>query len=83
MRAPVPAALPAGPTRSSGASGTRPEHQRMERIDLAAERTRQLHAVHGLDAEVVHQQPGARVQGSLRQLDRADVVLGDRRGAGS
>ena len=49
----------------------------MGRVDLAAERAGEPDLVDGLDAEVVHQQPDAGVQRGLRELDRADVVLGD------
>ena len=50
----------------------------MERVDLAAERAGEPDLVDGLDPGVVHQQPDAGVECGLRQLDRPDVVLGDR-----
>ena len=45
-------------------------------VDLAPERAGEPDLVDGLDPEVVHQQPNARVERGLGQLDRPDVVLG-------
>ena len=46
-------------------------------VDVAAEGAGEADAVDLLDAEVVHQQPHARIERSLGELDRAHVVLGD------
>ena len=54
------------------------EDHRVGRVDLAAERPGQPDLVDGIHAELVHQQPDARVERRLGQLDGADVVLGDR-----
>ena len=45
MRAPVPAALPAGPTRSMGASGHEAEDEGVQRVDLAPEGAGELDLV--------------------------------------
>ena len=49
----------------------------MRRVDLAAERAGQPDLVDRVDRQVVHQQADAGVERGLRELDRADVVLGD------
>src|SRR5581483_6794909 len=54
-----------------------PQHQGVERVDVAAERPREADAVDPLHAEPVHEQPAPGVEGPLRELDRAHVVLGD------
>ena len=48
----------------------------MEWVDLAAEGAGQPDLVDGLDAQVVHEQPDAGIEGGLGELDGADVVLG-------
>ena len=53
------------------------QDQRVERIDVTAERTREQNARYLLHARVRHQQPRARMQRALRQLHGADVVLRD------
>ena len=63
------------------AVGDQPEDHRVGRVDLAAERAGEPDLVDLVDAELVHQQPDARVQRGLGELDRPDVVLGDRRSA--
>ena len=60
------------------AVGDQAQDHGVERVDLAAERAREAHLIHGVHAQVVHQQPRARVQRGLGQLDRPHVVLGDR-----
>ena len=75
----------AGPGRIPGradvvevAVGDEPEDHRVERVDLAAEGAGEPDLVDRVDLELVHQQPDAGVQRGLAELDRADVVLGDR-----
>ena len=79
ISAPVPAAFPAGADAVQGRVGDEPEHERVERVDLAPERAGELDPVDRLDPEVVHQESRSRVERGLGELDRADVVLGDRR----
>src|SRR5439155_12002605 len=74
----------AGPGRVAGRAdavqrriGHEPEHEGVQRIDLAPERAGELDPIDRLDAEVVHQESRSRVEGCLGELDRADVVLGD------
>ena len=61
-----------------GRSRGQPEDHRVERVDLAAERAGQADLVDAPRSELVHQQPDAGVQRGLGELDRPDVVLGDR-----
>ena len=75
----------AGPGRVAGradvgevAVGDEPEDHRVDRVDLAAERAGQADLVELVDLELVHQQPDAGVERGLGELDRPDVVLGDR-----
>ena len=77
IRAPVPAALPADVTWSGSQSGTRPEDQRVDGIDVGAERAGQADAVDRGDPQVVHQQPASCVERRLRELDLPHVVLRD------
>ena len=77
MRAPVPAALPADCTLSSGQSGMRPEDHREFHVDMAAEGAGEADAVDMVDAELVHQQPRAGIERGLGQLDGAHIVLRD------
>ena len=77
MRAPVPAALPGARHLRRIAVGHEPEHHRVHRVDVRAERAGEPDAVDGLDAERVHQQPAARVERALGELDLTHVVLGD------
>ena len=49
----------------------------MHRVDVGAERAGEPDPVDLLDPVVVHQQPAARVQRALGQLDLAHVVLGE------
>jgi hypothetical protein len=44
---------------------------------MRAEGAGQHHAVHTVDAALVHQQPRAGVERGFGQLDRADVALRD------
>ena len=74
----------AGPGRVAGrpdvgevAVGDEPEDHRVDRVDLAAEGAGQPDLVELVDRELVHQQPDARVERGLGQLDGPDVVLGD------
>jgi hypothetical protein len=78
ISAPVPAALPADLDVAEVAVGIEPEDHRVDRVDLAAEGAGQADLVDGVDLELVHQQPDAGVERGLGELDRADVVLGDR-----
>ena len=78
MSAPVPAALPGRADVGEVAVGDEPEDHRVGRVDLAAERAGQPDLVDGVDLELVHQQPDAGIQRGLGELDRPDVVLGDR-----
>ena len=73
----------AGPGRIPGrchvgeiAIGDEPEDHRVGRVDLAPERAGEPDLVDRLHPEVIHQQPDARVERGLGQLDRPDVVLG-------
>ena len=59
------------------AVGDEPEDHRVDRVDLAPEGAGQPDLVELVDGELVHQQPDARIQRSLGQLDRPHVVLGD------
>ena len=77
MSAPVPGRVAGRPDVGEVAVGDQPEDHRVEQVDLAAERPGEPDLVDLVDAQVVHQQPDARVQRRLRQLDRPDVVLGD------
>ena len=77
MRAPVPAALPAELTLGERAVGNHAEHHRVLDVDVAAERAGEADAVDMVDAEPLHQQPHARVERRLGELDRAHVVLRD------
>ena len=77
MRAPVPAALPTPPHAVEVAVGDEPEHHRVERVDVAAEGTREPDLVDRLDAGVVHQQARAGIGGGLRELDGPHVRLRD------
>ena len=79
IRAPVPAALPARGDAGRVAVGDEPEHQRVDRVDVAAERAGEADPVDVVDPVVLHQQRAARVERGLRELDLAHVVLGDRR----
>ena len=81
IRAPVPAALPAEATCESSQSGIMPSTiaylTSMWLPNAPASRIRSTL----LDAQALHQQPDARIQRGLRQLDGAHVVLRDRRAA--
>ena len=73
----------AGPGRVAGragmgevAVGHEAEDHRVQQVDLAAERPGEPDLVDLLDAEVVHEQADAGVQGGLGELDRPHVVLG-------
>ena len=77
MRAPVPAALPAEATCAELAVRNHAEHHRVLDVDVAAERAGEADAIDVLDAQVLHQQPDARVQRGLGELDGAHVVLRD------
>ena len=57
------------------AVGDEPEHHRVDRVDVRAERAGQADPVDVVDPVVVHQQTAARVQRALGQLDLAHVVL--------
>ena len=62
------------------AVGEEAEHERVERVDVAAERAGQpdrADVVQRRQPGVVHQQPHAGLQRGLGQLDGAHVVLGD------
>src|SRR3954470_12144051 len=59
------------------AVGNQDEHPRVNGIDVGAERTGQPDPVDVIDPVVIHQQATAGVEGALRQLDLADVVLGE------
>ena len=62
------------------AVGDEAEHERVERVDVAAERAGEpdrVDVVQRCQPGVVHQQPHAGVQRGLGELDRAHVVLGD------
>ena len=41
----------------------------MDGVDVRAEGAGEAHPVHRLDAEVVHEEPAARVEGRLRELE--------------
>ena len=77
IRAPVPAALPALVTRAGSQSGTRPSTNAyvgsMCAPNAPASRIRSTVSM----PKCVHQQAAAGVQRGLRELDLADVVLGD------
>ena len=49
----------------------------MEDVDLAPERACHPDIVDGVDPEMIHEQPHAGIERGLRELDRADVILGD------
>src|SRR6478752_6098909 len=53
------------------------QDHRVGRVDLAAERPGEADLVHGVDLQLVHQQPDARVERGLGELDGSDIVLGD------
>ena len=53
------------------------QHHRILGVDMTAEGTRQADLVDLLDAELVHQEPDARIKRRFSQLDGADVVLDD------
>ena len=73
----------AGAGRVAGARHVRrlavrnePEHHRVHRVDVRAERAGQPDPIDRLDPEVVHQQSASRIERPLRELDLAHVVLG-------
>ena len=77
MRAPVPAALPTASTRASSQSGMRPRTMAWKgSIWLPKAPARRTCSI-ALDAQVVHEQPRAGVEGGLGELDGAHVVLRD------
>ena len=59
------------------AVGDHAEDHGVARRDVRAEGAGEHDAVDGVGAELVHQQAGAGVEGGFRQLDGADVALGD------
>ena len=77
ISAPVPAALPAARTRARSQSGTSPNTIACSGSIWLPKAPAEPHLVDGVATELVHEQPRAGVERRLRQLDRADVVLGD------
>ena len=77
MRAPVPAALPAGGDMGEIAIGDQAERHRVERIDVAAEGAGQRDALRRAGAAALDQQFRAGVERGLGELDRAHVGLVD------
>ena len=73
-----PAALPAEVTPLRVAVGDEPEHERVHRVDVRAERAGEADPVDTVDAVALHQQAAARVERGLGELDLPDVVLRDR-----
>ena len=59
------------------AVGDEAEDHRVLHVDVAAEGAGEADAIHALDAEFIHEECDARVQGGLRELDRAHVGLRD------
>ncbi len=60
------------------AVGNHAEHHRVLDVDMAAEGAGEPDAVDAFDLHPLHQQPHAGIERGLGELDRADVVLGDR-----
>ena len=60
------------------AVGHEAEHERVHRVDVVAEGAGEADPVDALDPVALEQQHAARVEGGLRELDLADVVLRDR-----
>src|SRR5262249_14557788 len=54
-----------------------PEDERVHRIDMRAEGTREADPLDALDAVALHEQRAPGVQRRLRELDLAHVVLRD------
>ena len=54
------------------------EDERVHGVDVAAEGAREADAVDAIDPVVLEQERAARVESGLRELNLADVVLGDR-----
>ena len=78
MSAPVPAALPAERTWARSQSGMSPRIIAWSgSIWLPKAPARRISSTL-VDLELVHQQPDAGVERGLAELDRPDVVLGDR-----
>ena len=60
------------------AVGHEAEHERVHRVDVVAERAGEPDPVDMVDPVALAEQHAARVKRRLRELDLADVVLGDR-----
>ena len=60
------------------AVGHQPEHHRVQRVDVRAERPGQADVGRRRSTGVLEQQVDAGAQRGLGELDGADVVLGDR-----